>query len=247
MEKLIEIINLNFNNVFDKLYLDINKNDFLIVIGKNNSGKTILANIIAGVIHTYDNILIESQLINYYDRTNIYFSSNNNYGHILIKDLLADYDNKEITRLFKLIKKKDMLDKYCDCLSSGEKQILNIIITILLHKKIIILDDNLNMIDKATKIKLIKELKKLCDNKISTIIYFTSDIEDLTYTNIVALINNKKIETINKKELLENEKLLLNINQHLPFLADLCNKLKYYNLIDKMITNENKLVNEIWK
>ena len=51
----------------------------------------------------------------------------------------------------------------------------------------------------------------------------------------------------NKKELLENEKLLLNINQHLPFLADLCNKLKYYNLIDKMITNENKLVNEIWK
>ena len=45
--------------------------------------------------------------------------------------------------------------------------------------------------------------------------------------------DNQKIEVIDKNELLENEKYLINVNQHLPFLADLCHKLKYYTSLIK--------------
>ncbi len=249
MEKIIEVINLNFSNLFKGLYLDVYKNEFLMIIGKSSCGKTILANILSGIIPTYDNILIESELISYYDKKNILLVPFiDNSQHTKVLEILKEYDKEEVNKLLKQIKKIDLLDKNIDMLSSGEIQILNIILALLKKDKIIIIDDALNMVDIVIKEKLLKNLKKLSDEKISTIIYFTTDIEDLIYSSNIALINEQKIEVIgSKNELLDKEQKFTKINRDLPFLANLCLKLKYYGLVDKLILNEVKLVNKLWK
>lgn len=250
MGKLVEIINLNYKDLFNNLYLDIMGYDLLMIIGKNSCGKTTLANIIAGIIPTRDNILIDSELINYYNKDNISLIDGNEHNneHIIVSELTSNFDKKEVLNLFKHYKKQSMLNRYCDTLSNGELQLLNILLAILKQPKIIIIDDSLFMIDKINKTKIFKHLKQLCDNKMSTVIYFTSEKEDLIYANDIAIINDKKIDIIDSKHnILSSENYLIKIDYNLPFIADLCLKLKYYDLIDKLILDEVKLVNKLWK
>ena len=44
-----------------------------------------------------------------------------------------------------------------------------------------------------------------------------------------------------------NESIFNESNLKLPFMIDLCNKLKYYDLLDKITLDKNELVDEIWK
>ena len=43
------------------------------------------------------------------------------------------------------------------------------------------------------------------------------------------------------------EYCLSNAHINLPFIAELCTKLKYYNIISKIELDSVKLVNNIWK
>ena len=52
---------------------------------------------------------------------------------------------------------------------------------------------------------------------------------------------------VNKNELFKQTDIFNNCNLKLPFMVDLSNRLEYYNLIDKIITDKNELVDEIWK
>ena len=81
-----------------------------------------------------------------------------------------------------------------------------------------------------------------------TIIYLTSDIESAIFGKKIAIIDNQQIIKCDKlKEILSDEKIFKQINQKLPFMADLSLKLKYYNLIDEVILDESKMVDKLWK
>ena len=46
---------------------------------------------------------------------------------------------------------------------------------------------------------------------------------------------------------LENEEVFEENEFELPFVVSLSNKLKFYDLIDKVYFDEKKLVNDLWK
>jgi hypothetical protein len=50
-----------------------------------------------------------------------------------------------------------------------------------------------------------------------------------------------------KQQALENEKIFKKNNLIRPFIVELSSKLKYYELTEGIYTNEDKLVNDIWK
>ena len=250
MEKMVEIVNLNYGKLFKNLYLDVFKGELLMVIGKNGCGKTTLSNIIFGNIETLDNVLIDSELINYYDKKNIVLLNGFEHidNHILVSNLFKNYDKNIVLKIFKQYKKQNIMDRYCDELSSGDLQLVNILLVILDEPRVIIIDDSISLVDKKNKIKLLKYLKTFCFNKSITIIYFTSDVEDLVHANNIAIINDKKIDIMDDRyNILINEKIFNQIDYKLPFIADLCLKLKYYDLIDKLLLDEVKLVNKLWK
>ena len=108
----------------------------------------------------------------------------------------------------------------------------------------IILDNNLNNVDNQTKTKLFKYMKQTK----KTIINITNDVEESVYGDYLILINEKEIVLNNNiKTAFKQEKLFKNNNLELPFMASLSLKLGYYDLIDNIYLDMNKLVNKLWK
>lgn len=244
MEKIVEVVNLNYEKIFKKLYLDALENNLLMVTGKSGCGKTTLANIIVGNIVTPDNVLIDSELVDYYDKKNLVLASIEEKKHKKVSSILKE-KGKTILKEFG---KTNIMEKYLDELSSGEYSIVSLITDLAKKPKILVIDDMLYMVDKYTKFKILKYLNKITKENKTTIIYFTSDIEDLVYADDIAIIKDGKIDMCaTKEEIFKDEKIFTQVNQTLPFLADLSTKLKYYNLVDKVYLDETKLVNKLWK
>ena len=91
-------------------------------------------------------------------------------------------------------------------------------------------------------------LKKIHRQKKITIINISHDIEDAVYGEDVALISNKRIlKHDNKLNILSDEKLLKEVGFEPPFMANLSIKLKYYQLVDKIVFDMNEMVRMLWK
>lgn len=251
---MIKIENLNYNNTFKNLNLEIKEKDFITIIGSSSSGKTTLAKILCGIIPSEN---IKTTLKK--DEIGIVFQDieTNFIYDTVIENIVFPLENlnkskneidqklKEITSYLQI---EDLLELKISSLSGGEKILSAIASTIICEPKLLILDEVFSMLDIIQKEKILKLLKKLNREKKMTIIYLTSDIESAVFGKKIAIIDNQKIIKCDKlKEILNDEKIFKQINQKLPFMADLSLKLKYYNLIDEVILDESKMVDKLWK
>lgn len=251
---MIKIENLNYNNTFKNLNLEIKEKDFITIIGSSSSGKTTLAKILCGII---PNENIKTTLKK--DEIGIVFQDieTNFIYDTVIENIVFPLENlnkskneidqklKEITSYLQI---EDLLELKMASLSGGEKILSAIASTIICEPKLLILDEVFSMLDVIQKEKILKLLKKLNREKKMTIIYLTSDIESAIFGKKIAIIDNQQIIKCDKlKEILSDEKIFKQINQKLPFMADLSLKLKYYNLIDEVILDESKMVDKLWK
>ena len=269
MDNIIELNNINYqlegNCLFENLNLQIEKGAFLSLIGKSGSGKTILLKILTGLIQTNNKIKIdglylkEENLLSIRSKIGIVFE---NPEVNIIADKVKDdilysipqnkYSSsnleKKISEIVQLLQIEELLEKNTSQLSGGEKQLVAIAGALMKGAKILILDNCFSMLDGVSKEKILKRLKKINREKKLTIIYVTSDIEDILYGTHVALLGDKKIKFYGKNnEAFNQEGIFLEEGIEMPFMIQLSNKLKYYGLIDRNILDVGKMVNEIWK
>ena len=262
MDSIIEINNLNFkyndNIIFEDLDLNIKKGSFTTIIGNNNSGKSTLAKLILGIIPTESNIKIDHLNLN-----NNKEKIRNNIGYIpcsvkdsFLMDTVLDeivfsnkkHDKEELDTLITEFELTELLNKNPITLSGGEGELVMLTSILLKKPKIILIDDGFLMLNNYIKDKVLKKLKKLCKEHNITVINITNDIEDVVYGDNIAIIDNKKIIINDKKsEVLSNEKLFKKLNIKLPFMADLSIKLSYYDLVNNIELDMNKMVNRLWK
>ena len=113
----------------------------------------------------------------------------------------------------------------------------------MLDKDIFIIDDAFNMLDNINREKMFNYIKS---KKKTTFIHFTNNSENILYGTNTIIFNRKVIKKDKTNKIITNEKLFLNNNLSLPFMADLSNKLKYYNLLDKVIIDQKEMVDELW-
>ena len=260
----IVISNLNYEKIFKNLNLEINKGDFITIVGKSGSGKSTLFKIITGLIET-KSISFNKQKLNEKTKEKI----RKNMGIILgnpidnfvcetvIENIIFSLENLQLEkeeidlRLNKIIKElkiEHLLNCNVNKLSGGEQQLIALASVLITNPKIIILDESMIMLDGYQKDIVLKLLKKLNREKKITIINFTNDIEQSTYGKTIALIDDKTI-VLHKplKEAFKEEKVFKKADIELPFMAELSNKLKYYELTNDIILDMNKMVNQLWK
>lgn len=248
--QVVQIKNLNFNYgenvIFNNFNLNISEGKFVTILGKNGSGKTTLAKILGGFYKK--NILIYGE--NDYQNIKVIFDDLDFDGivmNILINSLKG-LDKKEISdrviEVSKLFSFDKFLNKDYDTLCLKDKKVVNLGIGILSKPKVLVLDNILEGLDKKNKNIILKKLKKL---KI-TVINLSNDVNDALISDEVVIIGGGKVLLKgSKKRVLEDENFFETYDMELPFTVNLSNKLKFYELIDRVYFDDKKLVDDLWK
>lgn len=261
----IQIENLTYEPLFSNLHLEVQRGTFLSLVGRNGCGKSVLMKILLGLISAEGTILIDGFQLNKKNKRQIrkkigvvFENPDSNFVAETPREDMSTYlrnlgysESKMKVRIDEVAKQFDItevLDYSISNLSGGEKQIIALA-TVMLHKpSILILDDAFSMIDGITKEKMIKIIKKMNREEKMTVIQITHDMDDTLYGSEIAIIDSHQIILHDKKEkVFEQEKLLKRAGLELPFMASLSLKLQFYDLIDTMILDMDKMVNVLWK
>ena len=222
LKKLIEVQNLSFSyidkfnkkNIFENCNLEINKGDYIGLVGSSGIGKSTFLNIISGLIKTYEGkILIDNkdikilnkkwtQRVAYISQTPFFLDETIKNNIAFAEDEINIDDTKvwkalEAAQLFNFVNSsKDKLNTFIGeqgtKMSAGQLQRLAISRALYEDFDLIILDESLNALDSVNESKILKVLKDL-KNKNKTIILISHHLSNLRDCGKILQIEDKKI------------------------------------------------------
>lgn len=266
---IIEINNLTFRYgkkfIYDKFNLSIEKGDWVTIAGPNGAGKTTLVKILAGLEKSYADIKIFSKPLNRKNMLNIrteigyvFEVPDNFFACETVEDELAfSLENmamqpatikkkiKEVSSILKLdnILKENPLD-----LSGGEKQKVALGCALILEPRILILDNAFIMIDIKERESILRALKEYNDRKRVTILSFSNNLDEMLYSNRLIVLNKGKIIIDGPyPEVFMEERVMRKIGLEVPFMVELSQKLKLYDLSSDIELDMKRLVSKLWK
>jgi zinc transport system ATP-binding protein len=225
---VISVKNLSFSYakqpVLDNINLEVQKNDFLAIIGPNGGGKSTLLKTLLGIYNPTQGIINILGTSPQKSLSKIgYVPQNTNIntdfpikaievvlmGHVGHKRPLFGYKQEEISCAFAALQQVGMeqfSESKIGSLSGGQRQRVMIARALCAHPEILLLDEPTASIDVSGQKQIYDLLKEL--NKTITIVVVSHDISViLSYANKVAHIN--KTLTYHN---IENEKQHLNSN-----------------------------------
>lgn len=238
---LIELKDVSFkytSTLFLDLNLQITNKTFLCIAGCNNSGKTTLLKILSGELMC-DNIYYLGEKVNdpnllkekvcYINKDTIFYSKT------IIDELSLytsnEYEIKKLLNYFNLI---NYINSSPNTLSSENKLILKIIISLLKKTEVILLDNVFSFFSNDFKKNFINLLFKYTSKKEIAVIFTTNDLNESIYFDELLIINDNKLGYAMEKS-----------NLTTPFSIELSEKLMLYNLIEEEEYNIEKLVDKL--
>ena len=173
--------------VLDNINLEFNKCGLYLIHGESGTGKSTLFRIINGLEKPDEGFveIASNESISYCS------SDNQLIEHIKVKDMLAILSNDldKINNLLDIFEIKSLKRKKINKLSSGERERLQIVLTLLKDTNVIFLDEPTENLDNKTTIKVLNYLKELSKDKI--IVLISHDIKNVfDYTEQVYLLEN---------------------------------------------------------
>lgn len=241
--------------IIEDFNLEVNR-EFISIYGNNGSGKSTLVKVLMGLYNFDGNIFIDDIAFNK-DTTDMMEKRLSfllkDYDDVIVAETVfdeiafplenlghtKDHIKKEIDEISKKIGISDLLEKDPHELSLEKRNLVSLATALVSKPDILVIDNMLSEFD-LNIIKLIKDLKM-------TIINFTSNSEDCLYGDRIVVLDKGKIVLDNKKEDFFDDADKVKKYMKLPFIVDLSNRLKFYDLIDKIYFDEKELVNALWK
>lgn len=265
---IISIKDLNFKYkdkiIFENMNLNIKKGKITTIIGKNGSGKSTLIKMILGLIPSDDKIKFNKTIINKDNireirkKIGVVFEEPDTQiiGQTVLDNITFILENmnypkeeidEKINKIVEEFNLHEIINESPSTLNNSQKQLVNIVSSLVHNPDLLILDESLMYIDPIEKDNILNHLIKL-NKKGLTIIIVTNDIEDTLISDEIIVLGNKNILLNGKKtEVYKEEKTLNKLGFKLPFIVELSNRLKFYDLIDKTIYDEKKLVDTLWQ
>lgn len=268
MNNIISIKDLNFKyqylTVIEDLNIEIRTGSITTIIGNTGGGKTTFIKLLTGLLKGTGEIKMFNFLIEdipHYMKKDIGVVLGNPYHNFVTntvyEDLIFPLENlgmkpeeikKYVNDIINMFELKSLLEINPHELSCEDASIVALASALVTKPKLLILDDAFSKIGMYHKNKIFTILKSMNKKYGLTILNSTHDINDVMYgTDMMLLYNGKIVIKSQVNDLAKYEKELIRYHYELPFMIDLNNKLKYYNVIDQDIYDMNKLVNVIWK
>lgn len=216
---MLEVKGLSFkigNFLLDNINLNINKNEYFVLLGRSGSGKTTLIKCISGLykiskgkifLHGNDitNTLPEDRKIGYLPQDYALFPHLNVYDNILFGIKSGKRNSIEITekleQMINLLSIKDLLKRDVPNLSGGEKQKVALARALIVHPQVLLLDEPFSSIDHGLKVELWFEIKEILNRMNITVIHITHNLDEAhAVADSVSVLIKGKIEQTGKSE-----------------------------------------------
>ena len=254
MTNMLEIKDLSFkydvNYVFYNMNLNIKKNEFVYLIGTNNSGKTTLINILKN--YPYDGQIY----INGLEMCNKNSEKINKTMNIIDIDYVKKCKLTNIEEEIKCEKSSDVLKDYellqiknnfFNKLSFLDKIKVIIFLNLINDFQFLIIDEIIDLLEYKDKIYIYKLIKKYQKKFKKSILVISNNSDGIIYAKRIMILNKGKIifnDILNNIE--KNDNIFNDLSIKMPFIVDLSIKLKLYNLIDKIYVDEKRMIKDIW-
>lgn len=200
VKEKVRVRDVSYRDILENINTVFNEGEITTIVGINGSGKTTLARIISKVIKpNKGNIDIRDKLL--YIMQDADFQL---FGASVLKELeITSKDSKRNEEALKLLNLWHLKDKHPQSLSGGEKQRLQLAISLVSDAKVIIFDEPTSGLDKKSMERVLRLLKLLKKEK--TIIIISHDYEFIRKsTDKVIYIKDSKID---KEFYLEKENI----------------------------------------
>ena len=222
MEKILEVKNIekyygNKSNLTKAIYninFDVNKGEFVGIMGASGSGKTTLLNCIS----TIDRVTAGHIIINGKDITKLKGNNLNKFrreelGFIFqdfnLLDTLTAYENialaltiqkvkaneidRRVNEIAEKLRIKEILKKYPYQVSGGQKQRIASARAIITNPKLILADEPTGALDSKAARQLLENFELLNQKMNATILMVTHDAFTASYANRILFIKDGKI------------------------------------------------------
>ncbi|QVY61976.1 ABC transporter ATP-binding protein [Cytobacillus gottheilii] len=180
----------------------VEKGDFLAIIGKNGAGKTTLVNIICKLLKqdsgTISYSFHEGQL---YNKIGVQTQSGDFDDRLKVQDMcelwrkIHKVEKEQVDQLLEKFDLSEVKKQYIKTLSGGQKQKLNILLSLINDPELLILDELTTSLDAISRHEMRKYLKML-NSQGKTIImvsHYMDEVEELC--NKVVLMRDGIVES----------------------------------------------------
>ena len=207
---MIKVSNLthyyNKDLALQNINLEIQKGEFVAIIGESGSGKSTLLSILSTLLKpTSGNVFFEN--LNYKDIKNIDNFRKNSIGFIFQFHYLINYltikeninlanekaTKKQILELLTLLGIEKLIDKYPNEISGGQRQRVAIARALINNPKVIFADEPTGNLDSKNSLNVFEIFKNL-SLKGTTVIVATHDKELANLTNKIYEVKDRKIQ-----------------------------------------------------
>ena len=222
MENILTIENIskyygnksNLTKAISNISMNVDKGEFIAIMGASGSGKTTLLNVISTIDKvTSGHIYIEGQDITKLKGNDLNRFRREELGFIFqdfdLVDTLTAYENialalqiqnfkaKAIEQQIKVVARKldieDILNKYPYEMSGGQKQRVASARAIVTNPKLVLADEPTGALDSKSSKMLLERLQRLNQDYQTTILMVTHDAFSASYASKVIFIKDGKV------------------------------------------------------
>ena len=222
MENILTIENIskyygnksNLTKAISNISMNVDKGEFIAIMGASGSGKTTLLNVISTIDKvTSGHIYIEGQDITKLKGNDLNRFRREELGFIFqdfnLLDTLTAYENialalqiqnfkaKAIEQQIKVVARKldieDILNKYPYEMSGGQKQRVASARAIVTNPKLVLADEPTGALDSKNSKMLLERLQRLNQDYQTTILMVTHDAYSASYASKVIFIKDGKV------------------------------------------------------
>lgn len=196
----------------DEVDLNVEKGQFIAILGHNGSGKSTLAKHLNAILHpTEGTVLVdgmdtreEEQVFKIRKEAGMVFQNPDNQiiGQIVEEDVGFGPENmgvpteeiwQRVEESLKAVGIYELRKKSPNRLSGGQKQRVSIAGVLAMHPKCIILDEPTAMLDPNGRKDVMRALRALNDVEKITIIHITHYMEEVIYADRVLVMDHGKV------------------------------------------------------
>ncbi len=255
------------NYVLNDVSLDIEKDEWITLIGANGSGKSTLVKTLNGLnVPEKGTVFIDGLELNEENiwdirqKMGMVFQNPDNQfvGSTVQDDVAFGLENIGLPRDEMIIRIDDALKRVGmedfklmepSRLSGGQKQRVAIAGVLALRLQIIVLDEATSMLDPKGRQEVLNTVKSIKEESKMTVISITHDINEANEADRIFVMNKGKIQYVERPEVifkLGDE--LIDLGLTVPFAEQLKNKLSTRGLnVPDEYMSEERLVEWLWK